>query len=622
MTWRSRGVATALLALVTAGVVGGCSSARKGASSVAAPSPPTPREDCRIDGVKEPLVAEDDASIGPADAPLLVVEFTDLECPHCARHTATLRRMLDTYGRRMRLVVKHHPLANHRFARVAAEAAVMVQKRAGPTAFFLFQDAIFRDQGALSEPMLIEWAKLAGVSDTAAFRDELDQRVDAGRVREHLALAARLPLGGTPSTIVNGTILVGARRFEEFRAVADASLAQAMGTGCDATRRTLRIEPPPPTRERWAVVDGSAPARGPADAAVTLVVFTEHECKACSSLHATLGRLERRYGPKVRVVTHLVPGEQHEAGKKAATLARLARRRGGDAAFERAVGLLFQRGPDLDDLALLAVSKEVDVDPGEVPRAVEGRWFALEEERALDLADDVGVGGLPQVFVNGVRVAGAKLLDDYIDVIDEELASPIPRSILAESGKRTMPPEKKLDAPPAREGAPSWGPARAKVTIELFSDFECPYCRRVSGTLARIRAHFGDDVRVVWHDRPLSNHANAMLAAEAAREAFAQAGPRGFFAMHDALFAHQAEKDGLSRARLEEYARDAGLDIPRFRAALDDRRHRSGVEAEDSAAEAAGINATPTMIVNGYLLRGSESFRHIRRVVELARAEP
>lgn len=619
---RSTPVTLALaLALGSALFAGACKSPPPATPLAPAAGPAEPPDDCKLDGVEEPLVAEDDPSIGRADAPLLVVEFTDLECPFCALHTATLRKMLDVYGKRMRLVVKHHPLSFHKHARVAAEASMMVLRRAGPTAFFIFQDSVFQEQGQLSEPMLVEWAKRAGVSDTASFRADLDARSDTGRVRQHLALAKRLPLGGTPSTIVNGTVIVGAKPYEEFRAAADASLAKGLGTGCEATRKTLRVEPPPPAAERWSVPVTGAPAQGPATAPVTISVFTEHECKHCPELHATLQRVRRRYGDKVRTVTHLTSPEHHGWGRKAAVLARLARAKGGDARFEEAMTLLFQRSPEIDDLGLLAVAKQVSVDPGEVNVAFDQRRFAQEEERDLDLADDADVGSLPQAFVNGIRMAGAKRIDDYIDVVDEELRTKTDHALIVETGKKTMPPKKKADAPKARDGAPTWGPADAKVTVELFSDFQCPYCRKVERTLERIREHFGKDVRVVWHDRPLASHGDAQLAAEAAREALAQGGMAAFTKLHAILFAHQGEKEGLRRERLDEYAKEAGLDVAKFKKALDERRHKAAVEAESAAAEAVGINSTPTMVVNGYLLTGSESFRHIRRVVELARGE-
>jgi hypothetical protein len=89
--------------------------------------------------------------------------------------------------------------------------------------------------------------------------------------------------------------------------------------------------------------------------------------------------------------------------------------------------------------------------------------------------------------------------------------------------------------------APSRGPLSAPLVIQMFSDFQCPFCSRVEPTVARILASYPTEVRVVWRHYPLAFHANAMPAAEAASEVFAQVGDAGFWPYHDLLFENQRE---------------------------------------------------------------------------------
>jgi predicted DsbA family dithiol-disulfide isomerase len=113
-------------------------------------------------------------------------------------------------------------------------------------------------------------------------------------------------------------------------------------------------------------------------------------------------------------------------------------------------------------------------------------------------------------------------------------------------------------------------------------------------------------------------HSQAMLAAEASMEAFAQRGNDGFWAFHDLAFARQQD---LSRDTLEQIAQQIGLSMPSFRAALGDHRHQARVEADAKAARDAGFTGTPTFLVNDYLINGAQPLSAFERVIERALQE-
>jgi predicted DsbA family dithiol-disulfide isomerase len=148
-----------------------------------------------------------------------------------------------------------------------------------------------------------------------------------------------------------------------------------------------------------------------------------------------------------------------------------------------------------------------------------------------------------------------------------------------------------------------------------WSDFQCQFCARNEPTLARLRAEYPGQVRIVYRHLPLVFHAYADLAAEAAVAAAAQG---KFWPMHDRIFGHQ---DRLTRADLEEDARVIGLDLPRFRAALDDRRYREVVAADAAAGAALGIDGTPTMFVNGSPIIGAVPWDRLRMLVDTKLAQ-
>ncbi len=163
--------------------------------------------------------------------------------------------------------------------------------------------------------------------------------------------------------------------------------------------------------------------------------------------------------------------------------------------------------------------------------------------------------------------------------------------------------------------APRRGPAGAPITIVEFSDYQCPYCKRVAPTLRDVLNRYGDQVSLVFKDLPLSIHPQARKAAEAAR----CAGEQGrYWDYHDALFAAPALHDAV----FGELARSIGLDAPRFQECLASGRHRAGVEADARQAEELGISGTPAFLINGILLGGAQPLEAFTRLIdsELARA--
>jgi protein-disulfide isomerase len=164
--------------------------------------------------------------------------------------------------------------------------------------------------------------------------------------------------------------------------------------------------------------------------------------------------------------------------------------------------------------------------------------------------------------------------------------------------------------------APVRGNASAPVTILEFSDFQCPYCVRARPTVAKVREAYGDKVRFAFRHFPLSFHAQAQKAGEAA----ACAGDQGrFWEMHDRLWASPQK---LAVPDLKEHAAALGLDAASFGQCLDSGKHASVVERDEEAGQGYGVSGTPAFFVNGRPLVGAQPFEAFQQVIddELARA--
>jgi protein-disulfide isomerase len=156
---------------------------------------------------------------------------------------------------------------------------------------------------------------------------------------------------------------------------------------------------------------------------------------------------------------------------------------------------------------------------------------------------------------------------------------------------------------------PALGPAGAPVEIVEFSDFQCPFCQRAAATVQKVRAAFGDRVRLVFKDFPLSTHPDAFAAAEAAQCAREQG---KFWEYHDRLFANQ---QALGRGDLKRYAVQLGLDAARFDACLNEDRLKYLVQADVDESQRYGVSSTPTFFINGRLLSGALPFEVFEQVV-------
>jgi len=159
-----------------------------------------------------------------------------------------------------------------------------------------------------------------------------------------------------------------------------------------------------------------------------------------------------------------------------------------------------------------------------------------------------------------------------------------------------------------RADGPALGLAGARVTLVVFADFQCPYCRQTAVWLRDIANEHPTMLRIVFKHLPLSMHPEAFLAAQASDCAHRQG---KFWEYHDRLF---AETD-LSRGALLKYAGETGLATDPFQGCLDHESSREVVQKDMQEARALKIQGTPTLILNGRLLAGLRSKEELKAAI-------
>lgn len=159
--------------------------------------------------------------------------------------------------------------------------------------------------------------------------------------------------------------------------------------------------------------------------------------------------------------------------------------------------------------------------------------------------------------------------------------------------------------------APVKGPADAPITIVEFSDFQCPFCKRVLPVLTQVLEQYPGKIKLAFRDFPLSNiHPNAQKAAEAAH----CAGDQGkYWEYHDLLFDKQ---ESLPSADFAEYAQGLGLNREAFKSCLESAKYQTKVERNHADGLKAGISGTPAFFINGRPLNGAQPLETFKAVID------
>jgi len=167
---------------------------------------------------------DDDSILGDEDAPVTIIEFSDYECPFCARfYLNTLpqlkREYIDTG--KIKLVYRDFPLSFHQNAQKAAEAAECAGEQ---DKYYEMHDKIFENQQAITTTNLKEYAKEIGLN-TNEFNECLDSGEMASEVQKDFQDGQSIGVRGTPTFFINGKLLRGAQPFEEFQKIIEKELA-------------------------------------------------------------------------------------------------------------------------------------------------------------------------------------------------------------------------------------------------------------------------------------------------------------------------------------------------------------------------------------------------------------
>lgn len=542
-------------------------------------------------------------TLGDLDAPVSIVIYTDLECPFSAAMFPVVHQLVQSDSKHIHLTVKQFPLPIHPHATLAAEA---VEAAGAQGKYFTMAELIQANPRQMDRDQYLHYAALLHL-DVPTFAHDLDSHRYFEKIRGDLAEGRALGIDSTPTLLINGHVLSGSQRPKDLTEILRTSLAEASENKAElAADAGLEL---PPVQMADLVRNPTA-TRGPADAPVTIVEFTDFQCPFCRRAATPLGQFLAESGTPVRYVFRNFPLDFHEHAELAAEAALAARAQG---RFWEMHDLLFANQQDLSRQGLINLASQIHLDMGRFTNDLDSGKYRAEigADRALGVQADVN--GTPAFFINGRRIDGALSLPELNQAVALAVQN-APHGIQATA-----------DTGVTRTANRIAGAKDAPVTLTWFSDLQTSSALRMgqlvrqilkastdeastpagSDSGAQASGHIKSKVRVLFKLYALPGHTAAPLAHLALVAAAAQG---HFWPLYDVIatlhFTGEATQD---RAAILAAAKSAGFDPASIDSAMNAGLDAPDLRADTAEAEWRGVRGAPTLYINDVRVDGIQS---------------
>jgi len=343
---------------------------------------------------------------GQAQAPVTIIEFSDLQCPFCASVTPTLRELMKQYPDQVRWVFKSFPLDFHADSPLA-HAAALAAERQGK--FWEMHDLIFANQRNLKRDNLLAEAHSLNL-DIAKFTADLD----SGDVKQQLEADKKegegLGVNGTPAFFINGKSFSGAMPIEQFQAAINNALV-ALG------KPAVPVISP---AESAGVRKEPEISFGSIDSPITLSWFSDLQSGLSPKATLLVRKLIDSHPGQIRLVFKNRPLEIHPGAMLLHEAAMAANAQG---KFWQMHDLIIANPQKASRQDMLAYAKRIGLDGDLFQRDLDSEKYRSLIEADLQEAQRRAVLGAPVFFLNSARVDGLQNEKLYTDIIKDQLAA-------------------------------------------------------------------------------------------------------------------------------------------------------------------------------------------------------
>ena len=387
--------------------------------------------------------------------------------------------------------------------------------------------------------------------------------------------------------------------------------------------------------EIYNVKIGDAMSRGPEDAPVTVINFSDFQCPFSKRSVDYMESALKRYNGKIRYVFKHFPLSFHKMAKPASHAAVAARNQG---KFWEYYAKLYSDVKNVSEENLVAYAKELKLDMDKFNADRTSAETAAKVQEDITQGALFGVRGTPTLFINGERIVGAnnskmeEAIVRHIAAGEQLKAKGIkdPYTEIVKDGKTKFIPPKR-EAPAVSQDvykveipahAPVWGTEDALVTIVLFDDFECPFCARLFATYEQLKKDYEGKIRIAFINLPLGFHKKAKEAAYLGAAAHKQG---KFWEIYNFLFTKQKEWSHSENFKewLESHKAELPADWGTLKKEMESRNIENLVAEDIKTASSLALRGTPASFVNGRFVSGALPIDSFKKVIdeELKKAE-
>lgn len=342
---------------------------------------------------------------GNEQAPVTIIEFSDMQCPFCAAVVPTLRQVMAQYPGQIKWVFKNFPLEFHKDSPLA-HRAILAAGQQGK--FWEMHDLIFADQRNMKRDDLLQKAQTLGLN-MDRFQADLQAASLAAVLESDKQEGDRLNVSGTPTFFINGREYPGALSLAQFQAII-----------------TTESGAVPPRQVLAEIKDKKDQiASGPADAPVTLLWFSDLQSEL--SLKATLQvrQLMNAHSGKIRLVFKNRPLETHPGAMRLHEAAMAANAQG---KFWQMHDLIIASPRKDDEQTLLSYASRLGLDINRFQNELRNHTYLSAIQEDMTEAQEMKVLGSPVFFINGTRLDGLQSQSTMENLIAGQLASNIQKN--------------------------------------------------------------------------------------------------------------------------------------------------------------------------------------------------
>ena len=514
--------------------------------------------------------------VNNSKARVTIVEFFDYQCPFCLKTNPAVEEAIKRYPGKVRLVLKDLPLSIHPDSALAHQAALAAGEQGR---FWEMHDLLFANHNKIKLPDLVLYAQQLHL-DVQRFQKALE----SGRFRQVIdddaAMARGLGITATPTFFINGQQLIGQQSVEKLNAAIDAALNPG-SSAIAAAPGTVSIDKLNLSR---------APVRGPEQAPVTIIEFSDLQCPFCARVTPTLRELMKQYPDQVRWVFKSFPLGFHADSPLAHAAALAAERQG---KFWEMHDLIFANQRNLKRDNLLTEARSLNLDMDRFTSDLDSADVKQQLETDKKEGEGLGVNGTPAFFINGKSFSGAMPMEQFQAAINNALLA---------LGKPAVPVSSPAESAAVRkEPEVSFGSADSPITLSWFSDLQSGLSPKATLLVRKLIDSHPGQIRLVFKNRPLEIHPGAMLLHEAAMAANAQG---KFWQMHDLIIANPQK---TTRQDMLAYAKRIGLDADLFQRDLDSEKYRPLIEADLQEAQRRAVLGAPVFFLNSARVDGLQN---------------